>query len=101
MLSRSRKLAKHESRKPCTKTGPGTYTGRLHAPLAGDHRRQRPHSHLATALGHDLKGKISLAAYIVSVPVAFLNPWISVALYIVVALLWFVPDRRIEAPSHS
>src|SRR5262245_4772260 len=56
-------------------------------------------SRLAMALGHDLKGKISLATYVVSVPVAFLNPWISVALYIAVALLWLVPDRRIEAAT--
>jgi uncharacterized membrane protein len=53
-------------------------------------------SRLAAALGHDLKGKLSLAAYVASVPAAFLNPWISVALYVAVALLWFVPDRRIE-----
>ena len=56
-------------------------------------------SHLATALGHDLKGKMSLAAYVVSVPVAFFNPWIAVALYIAVALMWFVPDRRIETAA--
>lgn len=56
-------------------------------------------SRLATALGRDLKGKISLAGYIVSVPVAFFNPWISVALYVAVALIWLVPDRRIETPA--
>jgi uncharacterized membrane protein len=54
-------------------------------------------SRLATALGHDLKGKLSLAAYAVSVPVAFFNAWIAVALYVAVALMWFVPDRRIES----
>jgi uncharacterized membrane protein len=56
-------------------------------------------SRLATALGHDLKGKLSLAAYGVSVPVAFFNPWIAVALYVAVALMWFVPDRRIETAA--
>ncbi len=56
-------------------------------------------SRLATALGHDLKGKLSLALYVVAVPLAFFNAWISVALYLVVALLWFVPDRRIETAS--
>jgi len=54
-------------------------------------------SHLAAALGHDLKGKLSLAAYVVAIPVAFFNAWIAVALYVGVALMWFVPDRRIEA----
>ena len=58
-------------------------------------------SRLATALGRDLKGKLSLATYIVSVPAAFLNPWIAVALYIAVAFMWFVPDRRIEAASYT
>jgi uncharacterized membrane protein len=53
-------------------------------------------SRLATALGHDFKGKLSIAAYVVSVPIAFFNPWIAIALYIAVALMWFVPDRRIE-----
>jgi uncharacterized membrane protein len=57
-------------------------------------------SRLATALGNDIKGKLSLAIYVVAVPVAlFLNPWISVALYLCVALIWFVPDRRIETAS--
>ena len=56
-------------------------------------------SRLATALGHDLKGKLSLASYIVSVPLAFFNPWIAVTLYIIVALMWFMPDRRIETAT--
>jgi uncharacterized membrane protein len=54
-------------------------------------------SALAVALGSDLKGKLSLAIYAVSIPLAFLQPWISIALYGVVALMWFVPDRRIES----
>jgi TMEM175 potassium channel family protein len=54
-------------------------------------------SRLAAALGHDLKGKLSLAIYALGVPVAFVAPWIAVALYVAVALMWFVPDRRIEA----
>ncbi len=53
-------------------------------------------SALATALGRDLKGKASLALYIAAIPLAFLSPWLAIALYIVVALIWFVPDRRIE-----
>jgi uncharacterized membrane protein len=52
-------------------------------------------SHLATALGHDLKGELSLATYVAAVPVAFLNAWVAVALYIAVALMWFVrPAHR-------
>jgi uncharacterized membrane protein len=58
-------------------------------------------SRLATALGHDLKGKLSLAAYVLGVPVAFISPWIAVALYVAVALMWFIPDRRIETAAGS
>jgi uncharacterized membrane protein len=53
-------------------------------------------SRLAAALGHDLKGKLSLTFYALGVPIAFVAPWIAVALYVAVALMWFVPDRRIE-----
>jgi uncharacterized membrane protein len=56
-----------------------------------------PHSKLANAVGHDMKGKLSLSIYLVSVPLAFVRPWIAIALYVVVAMVWFVPDRRIEA----
>src|SRR5213595_1610505 len=58
---------------------------------------QGPHSKLATAVGSDLKGKLSIAAYVLAIPMAFVNQWISDALYVAVALLWLVPDRRIEA----
>ncbi len=54
-------------------------------------------SALAVALGSDRKGKLSLAAYAASIPLAFLQPWISIALYVVVALIWLAPDRRIES----
>jgi uncharacterized membrane protein len=53
-------------------------------------------SRLAVAIGHDIKGKISIVAYAASIPLAFVNPWIAVALYILVAVIWFVPDPRIE-----
>ena len=53
-------------------------------------------SALAQAIGNDLKGKLSLATYVASVPLAFVSPWISIALYIVVAAMWLVPDRRID-----
>ena len=51
---------------------------------------------LATALGRDWKGKLSPALYLAAVPLAFVNPWISNGLYAFVALIWLVPDRRIE-----
>ncbi|MSQ70218.1 MAG: DUF1211 domain-containing protein [Betaproteobacteria bacterium] len=51
---------------------------------------------IARALGRDIKGKISLAIYLVSIPVALAYPLISCALYALVALVWLVPDRRIE-----
>jgi TMEM175 potassium channel family protein len=55
-----------------------------------------PDSLLARALGSDLKGKISMVTYAVAIPLAFLRPWIACAIYVMVALSWFVPDRRIE-----
>jgi len=51
---------------------------------------------LAAALGRDIKGKISPVLYGAGVGLAFVSPWISVVLYVVVALMWLVPDRRIE-----
>jgi uncharacterized membrane protein len=57
---------------------------------------QGPNSPLAAALGNDLKGKISPILYLAAIPLAFVNRWISIGLYIVVALMWLVPDRRIE-----
>jgi TMEM175 potassium channel family protein len=53
-------------------------------------------SELAKAVGRDWKGKIPLAAYAAAIVLAFVNPWISCALYVAVALMWLVPDRRIE-----
>jgi uncharacterized membrane protein len=51
---------------------------------------------LARALGDDIKGKISPLLYIAGILLALVNPWISVALYTLVALIWLIPDRRIE-----
>jgi uncharacterized membrane protein len=53
-------------------------------------------SKLKTAVQRDVKGKISLAFYVLALPMAFMMPWISIALYVAVALTWLVPDRRIE-----
>jgi uncharacterized membrane protein len=51
---------------------------------------------LATALGRDTKGKVSLVCYAVAVPLAFVNAWLACALYVLVTILWLIPDRRIE-----
>ncbi len=51
---------------------------------------------LATAMGRDVKGKISLICYAAAIPTAFVQQWIADALYVLVALIWLVPDRRIE-----
>ncbi|MCC6446265.1 MAG: DUF1211 domain-containing protein [Armatimonadetes bacterium] len=53
-------------------------------------------SPLAAALGRDYKGKASMTLYAAAIPLAFLHPWISLAIYVLVALLWFIPDLRIE-----
>jgi len=52
---------------------------------------------LATAVGGDLKGKLSLAMYVAAVPLAFVREWIAIVIYVAVALMWLVPDRRIES----
>jgi uncharacterized membrane protein len=57
---------------------------------------QGPHSRLEVALGSDFKGKISVVIYPVGMAMALVSPWISVTLYTLVALMWLVPDRRIE-----
>jgi uncharacterized membrane protein len=53
-------------------------------------------SRLAAALGSDWKARLSLAAYALAIPLAFVHPGISCALYVAVAVSWLVPDRRIE-----
>jgi uncharacterized membrane protein len=63
-------------------------------------RRHGPGSVLASAVGRDRKGKLSLALYGAAIGAAFLLPWISYAIYAIVALIWLVPDRRIEDRLH-
>ncbi len=58
---------------------------------------QGPNSPLAAALGKDFKGKASPVIYALSVLLTFANRWIGVAGYVTVALMWLVPDRRLEA----
>ncbi|MGH6864008.1 MAG: TMEM175 family protein, partial [Methylocella sp.] len=54
-------------------------------------------STLARAIGGELKGKLSISIYAGAIGLAFVQPWIAIALYIAVAIIWFVPDRRIES----
>jgi uncharacterized membrane protein len=51
---------------------------------------------IATAIGSDVKGKISLAIYLFAIPLCFVHPWIALGLYVCVAVIWLVPDKRIE-----
>jgi uncharacterized membrane protein len=64
-------------------------------------RKQGTNSVLADALGKDIKGKISLIFYIAGIALAFVNPWLAVAIYALVAVIWLVPDRRIEKVLHD
>ena len=56
-----------------------------------------PNSKLALAVGNDLKGKVSMFLYASAIVLAFVRPWVAIALYVVIALIWFIPDRRIES----
>lgn len=60
-------------------------------------RQQGPRSRLKAAIGRDIKGKLSPVIYVVAIVLAFVNQWVSDALYALVALMWLIPDRRIEA----
>jgi uncharacterized membrane protein len=53
-------------------------------------------SRVATALGRDFKGKVSLLFYLVAIPLAFVNRWAAGGIYVLVAMVWFIPDSRIE-----
>ncbi|HET6232301.1 MAG TPA: TMEM175 family protein [Longimicrobiaceae bacterium] len=64
-------------------------------------KREGPGSVLARALGRDLKGKVSPVLYLVGIGGAFVSTWISGAAYVAVALIWLVPDRRIERALES
>ncbi|HXB54463.1 MAG TPA: TMEM175 family protein [Vicinamibacteria bacterium] len=58
---------------------------------------QGPGSRLAAAVGADLKGKLSAGLYAVAIPSAFVHEWIADGIYVFVAFMWLVPDRRIES----
>lgn len=55
-----------------------------------------PGSVLAAALGRDVKGKLSMLLYASAIPAAFASPWVAGTLYVAAAMLWLIPDRRIE-----
>ncbi|WP_380785170.1 TMEM175 family protein [Sphingomonas sp. R86521] len=59
-------------------------------------RHDGPGSPLADALGRDRKGKASIILYMLGIAVSFVEPYAAIAIYVAVALLWFVPDRRVE-----
>lgn len=58
---------------------------------------QGPNSKLKSAVGRDVKGKLSPLIYLAAIVLAFVNQWLSDALYVLVALMWLIPDRRIES----
>jgi len=51
---------------------------------------------LATALRSDFKGKVSVVIYLLAIPLSYVSSWFAFGLYILVAIMWLVPDRRIE-----
>ena len=53
-------------------------------------------STIATAIGRDFKGKVSVAIYAVAIPLAVANSWLGFSLYVLVVIMWLIPDRRIE-----
>ena len=54
---------------------------------------------VATAIGSDTKGRVSLLAYAAATVLAFVSPWITYALFVAVAVMWFIPDRRLSQVS--
>jgi uncharacterized membrane protein len=54
-------------------------------------------STLAIAIGRDRKGLVSIILYAIAIPLSFVNPWIAFSMYIVVAIIWIIPDPRIES----
>ena len=56
-----------------------------------------PNSKLARAVGRDVKAKLSMLIYALAILLAFVHPWIALTLYVLNAIMWFIPDRRIES----
>jgi len=68
----------------------------LQVVIVADHPKDSP---VVAALGGDLKGKFSVLSYATAIPLSFVRLWIADALYVFVALIWFVPDRRLAPKS--
>jgi uncharacterized membrane protein len=64
-------------------------------------RAERGRSQLAAAIGRDVKGKASPALDIAGIALTFVNRWLGIAVYVVIALMWLVPDRRVERVLHD
>jgi TMEM175 potassium channel family protein len=62
---------------------------------------QGENSKLRKAVGRDVKGKLSVALYALAIPLALASRWIALAIYVLVALMWLVPDRRIESAFNA
>src|SRR5262249_46952287 len=58
---------------------------------------QPAESVLVEAIGRDTKGNVSLVAYVLAIPITFINRWVALGIFALVALFWLVPDRRIES----
>jgi uncharacterized membrane protein len=58
---------------------------------------QGPNSKIAAALGEDVKGPLSALLYLLAIPLAFVREWIADGIYVLIALMWLVPDKRIES----
>ena len=56
-----------------------------------------PNSKLARAVGGDRKSKVSFLIYVLAIPLSYVHPWIALAMYVAIAMIWFIPDRRIES----
>jgi uncharacterized membrane protein len=56
---------------------------------------------LAKSIGNDWKGTMSVLVYVLAIPIAFFKPWIACACYTFVAVMWLLPDRRIEKHVHA
>lgn len=61
--------------------------------LISNHGKDSP---LAIAIGRDFKGKISLVIYALAIPLSFVNSWFACGIYVMVSIMWLIPDRRIE-----
>ena len=60
-----------------------------------------PDSALGRAIGRDVKGRVSAVLYLIAIPLAFVRHWLALGIYVLVGLMWLVPDRRIEGRLHG